>query len=93
MKDRTTSSRSAAGNFSSPLAFQRAALGQTQPGVVAPEPLQYRDLETITGWTERHIRRLMRRGEFPLPTVIGRRRKLGWAVEVVEAWTNAREGA
>lgn len=47
------------------------------------------DIERITGMTERHIRNLEARGEFPRRVKLGAR-AVGWRARQVEEWIASR---
>lgn len=55
--------------------------------------LRYRAVEVAVGYTERHIRRLVRQGAFPAPYKINGGATLAWTVESIEAWLASKAGA
>lgn len=55
--------------------------------------LRYRAVEVAVGYTERHIRRLVRQGTFPAPHKINGGVTLAWTAESIEAWLASKTGA
>lgn len=86
-------------SWSPPWPSQIAPAHQKTPPSPSPSPccrpaahvLHYRDLEVVTGYTERHIRRLVRQGDFPPPDKIDGGHMLARPVETVEAWLASKE--
>lgn len=65
----------------------------SSPGEKNVTGLRYRAVEVAVGYTERHIRRLVRQGAFPAPYKINGGVTLAWTVESIEAWLASKAGA
>jgi predicted DNA-binding transcriptional regulator AlpA len=78
----------------SALAPETAATPASTANATPPEFSGYRSLELVTGYSERHMRRMIRAGTFPAPLPLAdRRRKLGWDPADVAAWIAAKGSA
>lgn len=50
------------------------------------------DVQQLTGLSDSTLRRMMRRGEFPLTVKIGVR-SVGWRSDAIDAWIHSRESS